>query len=101
MPTLSIHLAREQLVKSAWEDFSFIYNFSAFLESGEAISAISTISADKAGLSFGGNAIINNSTAVRTKIGGGIAKTNYRTYCRVTTNLGNSKELQGFLKVEE
>ena len=91
--------AAERLLKQPGESRLLGIDFALVLETGEALSAVSGVTALPAGLTLGAPAL--DGTVARVRVSGGVHNRNYRLQATVTTDAGNTLVGDAILEVRD
>lgn len=93
-------VAPERNLKQPAEDLLFAFDFSALLEVGETLATVIGVTATPSGELTIETGSINGPT-VEVRISGGVDGRDYKVECQVTTNMVNTRELDGYLLVRD
>lgn len=72
-----------------------------YLESGEIITSIDSVTSSSADLTVDSSDLINSGTSVRVWLSGGTAEISYTVTCRITTSLGRTDDKSMRIRVIE
>ena len=83
--------------KQPSESRLFDFDFSGKARTGEAITAVSSVTGSPSGLTIGSTAF--SGMIAQARISSGVDGNYYKLTCVVTTNQSNTLELDGYLRV--
>lgn len=89
------------LIKQPSESRIYTMDFSANLESGEAISSIISVTAAPSGLTINSQAVTSDGKKAQFRIAGGTANESYKITVKVATSNSNELEDDGTLLVKQ
>ena len=72
-----------------------------YLESGEVITSIDSVTSSSAALTVDSSDLINSGTSVRVWLSGGVAGVSYTVTCRITTSLDRTDDRSMIIRVRD
>lgn len=72
-----------------------------YLESGEVITSIDSVTSSSADLTVDSSDLINSGTSVRVWLSGGVAGVSYTVTCRITTSLDRTDDRSMIIRVRD